>query len=183
MAATGHDELMQLVRDCIAGNRNAQRKMYDTYAPVVYGVIRRYLFNKEAAEEVLNDTFFKVFTKLEQYEFKGSLEGWMRRIAINRITDYLRKHGKFENEVHPDPETHHIEGYVADNQVGKLSYKELLVLIHQLPDTHRMVFNLYVFEDMMHKEIATLVGISEGNSRWYLNDARRKLKENIINHM
>ncbi len=177
------DELTQLVRDCLAGKRIAQKKFYDHYVPVVYGVIRRYLFNKEAAEEVLNDTFFKVFTRMDQYGFKGSIEGWMRRIAINQVTDHLRRNGKFENEVHPDPETHPIDARVADNQVSKLSYKELLGVIHQLPDTHRLVFNLYVFEDMMHKEIAEMLQMSEGNSRWYLNDARRRLKEKLINHI
>lgn len=155
--------------------------MYDTYAPVVYGVIRRYLYNPSAAEEVLNDTFYRVFTKLSQYSFTGPIEGWMRRIAINLITDHLRKHTKFEQEVHPE----HIQETAVDEdwQIGRLAYKELLALIHQLPATHRMVFNLYVFEDMQHKEIAQHLQITENNSRWHLNDARRRLKEKINNHM
>ena len=174
-------ELQALVRDCIAGNRQAQKKMYDTYAPVVYGVIRRYLYNPSAAEEVLNDTFYRVFTKLSQYSFTGPIEGWMRRIAINLITDHLRKHTKFEQEVHPE----HIQETAVDEdwQVGRLAYKELLALIHQLPATQRMVFNMYVFEDMQHKEIAGQLQITENNSRWHLNDARRRLKEKINNHM
>jgi len=174
-------ELQALVRDCIAGNRQAQKKMYDTYAPVVYGVIRRYLNNQSAAEEVLNDTFYRVFTKLSQYTFTGAIEGWMRRIAINLITDHLRKHTKFEAEVHPEQMVE--TGVDADSQVGKLAYKELLTLIHQLPATQRMVFNLYVFEDMQHKDIAQLIQITENNSRWHLNDARRRLKEKINNLM
>lgn len=174
-------ELQALVRDCIAGNRLAQKKMYDTYAPVVYGVIRRYLNNQSAAEEVLNDTFYRVFTKLSQYTFTGAIEGWMRRIAINLITDHLRKHTKFEQEVHPEQMVE--TGVDADAQIGKLAYKELLGLIHQLPATQRMVFNLYVFEDLPHKEIAQLMQITENNCRWHLNDARRRLKEKINNHM
>lgn len=174
-------ELQALVRDCIAGNRQAQKQLYDKYAPVVYGVIRRYLYNPSAAEEVLNDTFYRVFTKLSQYSFTGPIEGWMRRIAINLITDYLRKHTKFEQEVHPE----HIQETAVDEdwQVGRLAYKELLALIHQLPATQRMVFNMYVFEDMQHKEIAGQLQITENNSRWHLNDARRRLKEKINNHM
>lgn len=174
-------ELQALVRDCIAGNRQAQKQLYDKYAPVVYGVIRRYLYNPSAAEEVLNDTFYRVFTKLSQYSFTGPIEGWMRRIAINLITDHLRKHTKFEQEVHPE----HIQETAVDEdwQVGRLAYKELLALIHQLPATQRMVFNMYVFEDMQHKEIAGQLQITENNSRWHLNDARRRLKEKINNHM
>ncbi len=174
-------ELQALVRDCIAGNRLAQKKMYDTYAPVVYGVIRRYLNNQSAAEEVLNDTFYRVFTKLSQYTFTGAIEGWMRRIAINLITDHLRKHTKFEQEVHPEQMVE--TGVDTDTQIGKLAYKELLALIHQLPATQRMVFNLYVFEDLPHKDIAQLMQITENNCRWHLNDARRRLKEKINNHM
>lgn len=174
-------ELQALVRDCIAGNRLAQKKMYDTYAPVVYGVIRRYLNNQSAAEEVLNDTFYRVFTKLSQYTFTGAIEGWMRRIAINLITDHLRKHTKFEQEVHPEQMVE--TGVDADAQIGKLAYKELLALIHQLPATQRMIFNLYVFEDLPHKDIAQLMQITENNCRWHLNDARRRLKEKINNHM
>lgn len=174
-------ELQALVRDCIANNRQAQKKLYDTYAPVIYGVIRRYLNNQSAAEEVLNDTFYRVFTKLSQYAFTGPIEGWMRRIAINLITDHLRKHTKFEQEVHPEQMVE--TGVDADAQIGKLAYKELLSLIHELPATQRMVFNLYVFEDLQHREIGQLLQITENNSRWQLNDARRRLKEKINNLM
>lgn len=173
------DVQQRLVKDCIAGDRKAQKELYDTYAPFVYGVIRRYLYNTEAAQEVLNDTFFKVFTRLHQYGFKGAFEGWIRRIAINLVTDNLRQNAKFETEIATEPET--INAYVDESIVSKLGYKELLSLVHRLPDTHRLVFNLYVFEDMAHKEIASLLNISEGNSRWYLNDARKKLKEKIYN--
>lgn len=175
------DVQRRLVKDCIAGKRAAQKQLYDACAPFIYGVIRRYLYNADAAQEVLNDTFYKVFTKIGQYNAQGPLEAWMRRIAINTITDHLRKYVKYEQEVPADAET--IDAYVDNNAVSKLSYKELLALVHQLPDTHRLVFNLYVLEDMTHKEIAAELQISEGNSRWHLNDARKKLKEKITKMM
>jgi RNA polymerase sigma-70 factor (ECF subfamily) len=174
------DAVVRLVKDCIAGNRNAQKQFYDTYAPFIYGVIKRYLYNKNAADEILNETFFRVLTKLEQYEYKGSIEGWMRRITINLITDHLRQYVKYENEIATESDS--FSGYIQENQVSKLSYKELLGLIHKLPETHSAVFNLYVFEDLAHKEIASLLGISEANSRWYLNDARKRLKSMITNN-
>jgi RNA polymerase sigma-70 factor (ECF subfamily) len=173
------DVLKRLVTSCIAGDRKAQKELYDAYAPFIFGVIRRYLYNTEAAQEVLNDTFFRVFTKLHQYGFKGAFEGWIRRIAINLITDNLRQHGKYEKEIATEADT--INAYVDESVVSKLGYNELLNLVHQLPDTHRLVFNLYVFEDLAHKEIAGLLDMTEGNSRWHLNDARRKLKEKIYN--
>lgn len=175
------DMLPGLIQSCLEGKRSAQKQLYDTYAPFVYGVIRRYLYNPTAAEEVLNDTFFKVFTKLDQYSFKGSFEGWMRKIVVNLVTDHLR-----QNIRHEQAEQNKVleyDVYIKDDSLGKLSYKELLVLIHQLPDTQRLVFNLFVFEECTHKDIATQLGITENNSRWHLNDARRRLKEKITNNV
>lgn len=174
-------DLAGLLNDCLKGKRNAQKKLYDIYAPYIYGVIRRYLYNQTAAGEVLNDAFFKILTKLDQYAFKGSFEGWMRKLTVNVITDHLRQNIKHEQVVYNDIAEHN--EYLHDTALNKLSYKELLVLIHELPDTQRAVFNLYVFEDFSHKEIASHIGITENNSRWHLNDARRRLKEKIKNNM
>jgi len=176
-SAGGHSELSVLVKDCIAGSRSAQKKLYDHYSPAVYGVIRRYLYNSEqAAQEVLNDCFLKIFTKLGQYSFQGSFEGWIRRLVVNTVTDHLRKNIKHEHdfkEMQPD------DVYVNSESVEKLSHKELLRIIDSIPDTHRLVFNLFVFENYSHKDIAAILNINENNSRWHLNDARRRLKEKI----
>lgn len=173
----GAEELPQLIADCIAQNRSSQKKLYEKYAPVVYGIIRRYIFSQSTAQEILNDTFYKVFTRLSQYSFTGSFEGWMRRIAVNTITDYLRKNMKHEQVVHLDNVS--IEAWVPTDIIGKINYKDLLQTIHTLPDTQKTVFNLFVFEDMSHKEIGELLGFTENNCRWYLNDARKRLKEKI----
>ncbi len=170
-------ELSTLIRDCIAENRSAQQKMYDLFAPAAYGTIKRYFYNDEAAaQEILNDAFYKVLTKLKLYSFQGAFEGWIRRIVVNTITDYLRKSLKPEQqhkEVQPE------DAFVNSVSVEKLSHKELLNLIQTLPDGQRGVFNLFVMESYSHKEISVLLNITENNSRWYLNDARRRLKEKI----
>ena len=169
--------LQELIRDCLAQNRMAQKKLYDQYAPFIYGIIKRYVYNGGQADEILNDSFYKILTGLHGYAFKGSFEGWMRRIVINTITDNFRKYIKKEPAYKVDIETTdvHVDGEVA----GRMGYKELLKLIHQLPDTQRAVFNLFVFEQYSHKEIADHLGINENNSRWHLNDARKRLKEKI----
>lgn len=170
------DDLYVLVRECIAESRIAQKRLYDLYAPRAYGVIRRYVYdNNEAAEEILNDSFYKVLTKLGQYSFQGSFEGWIRRIVVNTITDYLRK--SISKEHHKELQAE--DAFVASEPVGIIAHKELLELVHSLPDAQRTVFNLFVAENYAHKEIAQLLGINETNSRWYLNDARRRLKEKI----
>lgn len=171
------NDLYILVRDCVAQKRSAQKKLYDIYAPGAYAVIKRYMYHNEpAAQELLNDSFYKIFTKLEQYSFQGAFEGWIRRIVVNTVTDYLRKNIKdeqYHKEVEPD------DGFIESNSVQNLSYKELLQLVHTLPEGQLTVFNLFVFENYPHKEIAALLNINENNSRWYLNDARRRLKEKL----
>jgi len=176
----GRDELPGLIQDCLAGRRSAQKALYEAYAPFVLGIIKRYLYNQAGADEILNDAFFRIFTRIDQYAFKGSFEGWMRKIVINLVTDHLRQNIKHEKIIHDKVEEYNV--YV-DDSVSKLSYKELLALIHQLPDTQKAVFNLYVFEDCSHREIGEYLSITENNSRWYLNDARKRLKEKITNNM
>lgn len=174
--ANTESELYALVRDCIAESRTAQKRLYDIYAPRAYGVIKRYIYdNENAAEEVLNDSFYKVLTKLDQYSFQGSFEGWIRRIVVNTITDYLRK--AISKEQHK--ELHDDVAIVNSEPVSALGHKELLEIIQTLPHAQRTVFNLFVVENYSHKEIATLLNINEPNSRWYLNDARKRLKEKI----
>jgi RNA polymerase sigma factor (sigma-70 family) len=177
---SGHSELSMLIRDCIAQSQNAQKKLYDLYAPAAYGIIKRYLYNDDAtAQEVLNDSFFKILTKLDQYTFQGAFEGWIRRIVVNTLTDHVRQ--KMKNEPHKEVQPE--DAFVNSNSVETLSHKELLKLVQELPDAQRTVFNLYVFENYLHKEIAALLNINENNSRWHLNDARRRLKEKINSKM
>jgi RNA polymerase sigma factor (sigma-70 family) len=176
-AMSGQSELHALIRSCIADDRTAQKSLYDKYAPAAYAVIKRYEYNEHIAVEILNDAFFKVFTKLSQYSFQGAFEGWIRRIVINTITDSLRKNIRHNQAIKGELQEN--DATVHSDSVSQLSYKELLNLVHALPDTQKAVFNLYVFEDLPHKEIAALLSINENNSRWYLNDARKRLKEKI----
>jgi len=158
-------------------DRKAQRLLYERYSPIIYGIIKRYEYNEELAVEILNDSFLKIFMKLSQYSFQGAFEGWMRRIAINTITDHIRKNIKDKEVIKTDGKDH--EGYVNGNIVEGMSYKELLKVVHTLPDMQKAVFNMYVFENLMHKEISEALNINENNCRWYLNDARKRLKEKI----
>ena len=144
---------------------------------MLYGIIRRYSYDGSRADEILNEAFFKIFTSLEKFSFKGAFEGWMRRIVIHAVTDHFRKYVKKDQQHLVDVEEPIV--FVNSDAVGDLSYKELLNMVHGLPDTQRAVFNLYVFESLSHKEIADCLGLTEGNSRWHLNDARRRLKEKI----
>ena len=171
------DELTRLIRECIAGTPSAQKRLYERFSPMVYGIIKRYLYKEEhAAQELLNDSFIKVFAKLEQYSFQGAFEGWIRRITVHTVTDYLRKKIRDDRQI---VEIQAESVFVASEGLEQVSFKELLALVHGLPDTQRTVFNLFVFENYSHKEIAELLGLKENNCRWHLNDARNKLKDKL----
>lgn len=140
----------------------------------------RYVRDRNDALEVLNDAFLKVFKQLSTYDTsKAMLSTWMRRIVINTAIDYLRRQKTIrDREMFPD----HIEEPGVDNEaISKMSGDELLRLIRQLPVTTRLVFNLYGVDGFSHREIAEMLGISEGTSRWHLSDARRQLK--LIIHL
>jgi len=171
------EDTQLLIQECIARNRNAQKALYNKYAPQAYATIKRYTKQDELADEILNDAFFKVFTKISSYSGTGSFEGWIKKVVTNTVMDHLRKYIKDQQVYHAEdmPE----EVYMSDDIVGKLSYKELLAVVQELPDTQRIVFNLFVFEDYKHKEISEELGITEVNSRWHLNDARKRLKDKI----
>lgn len=172
-----HSDIAVLIQDCIAGELSAQKKLYEQYAPFVFGIIRKYMRETGPAEEILNDVFLKVFTRLSQYSFQGPFEGWIYRITINAVTYYIRRNLKHKNVVYKEELTD--DAVVSANAVQHLSFKEILELVHSIPDTQRIVFNLFVFEQYSHREIASALNISEGSSRWYLNDARKRLKEKI----
>jgi RNA polymerase sigma-70 factor (ECF subfamily) len=169
--------LRQLIASCLRNDRTAQRRFYEAYAPAIYGVIRRYVDDNNMAQDIHSEAFYRIFKRLDQYRFEGALEGWMHRIAVHAVTDHFRKQRLITSSLAED--TQDIPMYHDSGGLGQLAYKELLAIIHQLPTTQRAVFNLFVFEQYGHKEIASLLEMSENNSRWHLNDARRRLKEKI----
>lgn len=177
----GTGDLLSLIALCQEGNRKAQKELYDRFAPVLYPRIRRYIADSGKAREILNDSFYKILTHIKAYTGSGAFEGWIHRITINTITDHLRKNIPYDRMYASDPETHELP--IPETTVGKLSYKELLEVVHSLPEVHRAVFNLFVLDGFSHKEIATQLNITENNSRWHLNDARRRLKEKLDHYM
>ncbi len=151
--------------------------MYDTYAATIYGMIRRYTEDDAKAQDIQSEAFCRIFSRLSQYRFEGAFEGWMRRITVHAVADYFRRNRPAD--VALNETTEDLIQSQGANGLSGLSYKELLMMIHSLPATQRTVFNLFVFEEYPHKEIAALLSITENNSRWHLNDARRRLKEKI----
>lgn len=172
------EELSQLIQECCKGNRQSQSRLYTFLAPRMFVVCQRYSKNREEAEETLQEGFIKMFEHLQQYKFAGSFEGWVRKIMVNCALQKFRK----KSQLHAVVSIEDVNREYSDteNISAQLSAKELLQLVQQLPPAYQMVFNLYVFEGMKHREIAELLGISEGTSKSNLSDARAILQKAVI---
>lgn len=166
-----------LITDCKAGSRKAQELLYKQFASKMLGVCMRYAVDKMEAEDMLQNGFVKVFQKMADYRGDGSFEGWMRRIMVHTSIEYYRKHHKTMQLVDIDDAP---EQSVNPLAAANLSAKDLMVLIQNLSPGYRMVFNLYAIEGYSHKEIAEIMGITEGASKSQLSRARTILKEQVM---
>ena len=161
-----------LIQACRKQNRKAQQQLYDRYAPLMNGVLKRYLRSREDAEDVLVEAFFKVFTNLDRFRGDGSFEGWIRRIVVNEALMFLRKQHNFNMTL----EITDFDQPVKMNVVDDLAARDILKLLEQLPTGYRTVFNLYVVEGYKHREIAELLGISINTSKSQLILAKKRLQ-------
>jgi len=143
------------------------------------GVCHRYARNSADAEDILQDAFIKVFDKIRQFKSEGSFEGWIRRIMVNTA---LKKYSlrRYEKEMSGYEIKDRDESGLEPSAYSHLSQKELLVMINQLPDGYRIIFNLYVIEGYQHEEIAVMLGIQPGTSRSQLVKARNLLQKQLI---
>ena len=164
-----------IIKGCIAGDRASQKRLYDLYAHKMMGVCLWYARNREEAEEVLQDGFIRVFTYIHTYKGQGSFEGWIRKIVVNAALLKYRNKSKLRAIVEYNAEEHDIKE--SDTVLEMLDAKELIKLVQTLSPGYRMVFNLYVLEGLKHREIAELLGISEGTSKSNLADARLVLQK------
>lgn len=151
--------------------------MYDRLAPRMFPLCIRYIGDRETAEDVLQDGFVTLFTRLKDYKGEGSFEGWARKIFVNTALMSLRK--KDALKMSDDLEA--ARGLKAEttSQMQNLGYKELMAMITELPPGFRTVFNMYAIEGYSHKEIGEMLGISETTSRTQLSRARSWLQNKI----
>ena len=173
----GKRSLEELAAACNDGIRDAQKRLFDTMAPKMMAVCLRYMGNREDAEDVLQEGFVTLFTKLESYNGSGSFEGWARKVFVNTALMHLRKNDVLG--VSDDIEEARSLFTEEATPLQKMGYKELMDLISNLPPDARTVFNMYVVEGYSHKEIAATLGCTEATSRSKLQRARLQLQEMI----
>ena len=163
----------ELLAGCQKQDITIQNLVYKTYGPKVFGICKRYLKSRELAEEITMNSFLTVFQKCHQFNNQGSFEGWILKITVNCCLMELRKSNLQFSDTLPDKSipfsTNEIENKIENQDIEKM--------LNILPDSARIIFNLYAIEGYKHKEIAKKLNISDGTSKSQLNYAREKLKE------
>lgn len=161
----------EILLACIQGKREAQEWLYHEHKNKLMGVCRRYCHSREQAQDILQDSFVKIFTNLKSYNGSGSLKGWMTRIVINTaIKNNLKWDSRKVNN-----EIEHYDSIEQVDFLKNLSLNELFVLIEKLPEGCKLVFNLYVVDGFTHAEIAEMLSISVGTSKSQLSRAKSLL--------
>jgi RNA polymerase sigma factor (sigma-70 family) len=166
-----------LVIECVKGNSRAQRMLFERFSQKMLGVCLRYAKSTEQAEDVLQDGFVKVFSKLNDFKHDGSLEGWIRRIMVNTSLDQIRKENKFLGNTSLDNVDYKLQNnaFVLEN----LAAKDLMKMVQSMPVGYKVVFNMFAIEGYSHKEISEHLGISENTSKSQYSRARAYLRERL----
>jgi RNA polymerase sigma factor (sigma-70 family) len=170
-----------LLTDCIAGKQMAIKDLYHFCFSEMYRVCLRYVHNKEDIHDIINSSFMKILKGLPDYKNEGKFLGWVKTICVNCSLDFVRKLQR-NKDIFSDAELDYFErSGNADyqNWNNDLEASDVMILLHQLPQQHRIILNLFAIEGYSHKEIASKIGISEQASRWYVSTARKRLIEMI----
>ena len=167
-----------LVEGCVKNDRFYQEMLYRKYFGSMMRMCMRYTQDRDIAMEIINNGFLRVFKKIDLYSFSGSLEGWIRRLVFHSLSDYFKKSNKGIHFLSVEDR----DSPVQQSALSNLYLEDLLGLVDQLPDATRRVFYLYAIEGYTHVEIAEMINISVGTSKWHLATARKKLKQLINNH-
>lgn len=169
--------LNQLIENCKINDTQAQSELYKLFSSKLFSVCLKYSRSYAEAEDNLQDSFLTIFRKIEQYKYKGSFEGWLKRITINTVLQRYR-HEKVFDMISDDM----VDDHTIEIEEDTISVDYLLQIIQELPDRYRLVFNLYVLDGYSHNDIANMLEINIGTSKSNLARARQILKKTIENY-
>ena len=168
----------RLIRQYQKKSRKAFDELYRNYSGLVFGICLRYTRNRAEAEDLLQDCFIKVIQKIDDFGFKGSFEGWIRRIAVTTALNKLRADKQMMvSEI--DENLVLVDDSESASVASKLNADQLVEIINSLPVGYKTVFNLYVVEGYRHKEIADMLGCSENTSKSQLLKAKKAIIERL----
>lgn len=171
---SSNQQIAKVLKACMAGERAAQKELYQSFYSYAMSICMRYANNREDAVEVMNDGFVRVFTYLNKFDMAKPFHPWLRRILINCAIDRFKKENKNRGWVELEEA---LNSSVLETQLDSITYEEMLELIRKLSPAYRTVFNLHAIEGFKHEEIAEKLGISVGTSKSNYAKARKKLQE------
>lgn len=163
----------ELVERCLRLDPKAQRMLFDTFSGKLMTICRRYGRTRQEAEDMLQESLIRIYSNLDKYKSDGSLEGWIRRITVNTSIKVLKKKG---NRFNLDDITDYSIDGGMHSELQILEAEDLISIINLLPVGYKSVFNLYEIEGYSHKEIGTMLSISESTSRSQLTKAKKMLR-------
>lgn len=169
------ESVLDWLEGCKQGKPKPQEMLYKHYYSYAMSICLQYSKNEEEAAEILNDSFFKVFTKIDKYETTQPFKTWFRRIIINTAIDYYRRNNKHTHVNIEDVAPHEQE--ISVDALSKLSAEDILKLLQRLPENQRIVFNLFEIEGYGHEEIAEKLNIAPSTSRVHLLRAKQQLRQ------
>ena len=168
---------LDLITACINKERKAEYELYKNTYSYLMSICIRYVNSQEEAKEMLNIGFLKVLTNLNKYKPEVPFKAWIRKVMVNTLIDEYRKEKKhYENIQYVEEYVETSDNSEVNHVLTKMNVAEINSFINLLPQMSQKVFNLYVIDGFSHKEIADLLGMSEGTSKWHLNSSREKLK-------
>ena len=181
LAETVHIEDNELARLCARGDEKARHELYTRYAAYLFALCIRYVGDRELARDLMHDAMIKIFDSVGKYKPTGSLKSWCGRVAVNMVIDHLRKSRRLETvsidqtqEKIPEPQ---------NEEIAKIPKTELMRMVGQLPESKRVIFNLFCVEGYSHKDIAEMLNIKEKTSSSLLFKARAQLAENVRDYI
>ena len=176
-------ELQQLISLCIKQDRKAESALYKYCFTKLMPICHKYYKSKDDSVEQLNKTYLKILNNLSKFDETKSFDAWIKTIAVNTIIDEFRVNNK-RNALFIDKDYEeaalNYHSFNLNEAEAKLTADDIQVQIQKLPDSSKMVFNLFTVDGYSHKEIGEMLGINEGTSKWHLNNARKILKKKLI---
>lgn len=162
-----------IIDGCRLGQRVYQKELVDRFGPQLFTIALRYVPDHAHAQDVLQDSFIKILTRIDQFKGTGSFEGWMSRVVVSTALNRLdRKWMRREVSREMMDYDTSVEPYVID----QLATEDIMRCVARLPEGFRHVFNLYAIEGYRHREIAQMLGMTEVTSRSYYSRARKMLQ-------
>ncbi|MCT3700120.1 RNA polymerase sigma factor [Elizabethkingia anophelis] len=172
-------ELIEIIERCQKSDRKAQELLYRRYSNILFSICLRYSNSYENAQDVFQEGFILIFKKITQYSFSGSFEGWIKRVMVNLNLEKYRQKEIWLTEIEENMPL--IDEEDTDlNDFQNINYQDLIQYVQNLPTQYRQVFNLYVFEEYTHNEIAENLKISPGTSKSNLSRAREILRKELL---